>query len=244
MFGRIIEAIILLLGLLVTAFVVIAIPMKSYNEYKDYLAQIEQQNEENKQATDAPVADSYDAILDNEFASDKENTLNLVFSDGGAPGISTSGSHKVEVNNGSPESGGIGDLDNAGSYVYYEFVMDEPGTVDFIWNVAGSNYNSSTNANDGLEDMAAHMTVTIDGKPVNVSGIALPADGEYPWWNLQKIVIKDVVLDAGVHTFKCDITAKGGINVGSMTVCSTKDVSVRTASVTSVNVSVEGNKVY
>ncbi len=189
---------------------------------------------------DAPVADSYNAVLDNDFASAKDNILNLVYAKYGAWGIATSGSHKVEA--GSPASGAIGGLDKAGQYVYYEFVMDKPGTVDLIWNIAGSNYKNGGNA--GLADMAQHMTITIDGKPVDVSGIALPAEGQYPWWNLQNVVIKDVVLDAGVHTFKCDITAAGGLNVGSMTVKSTKDVNARGANVTSAKVSVEGEKVY
>ncbi len=192
----------------------------------------------------APVADSYTAAVDNSFASNKGNVLNLVFSVGGAWGINTSGSHKVEVDNGSPASGAIGGLDKAGQYVYYEFVTDKDGTVDIIWSIAGSNYNSSTKGNDGLADMAAHMTITIDGKPVDVSGIALPAEGDYPWWNLQNLVLKDVVLEAGVHTFKCDITAAGGLNIGSMTINSSKEVSVRSADITNAKVSVEGDKVY
>ena len=35
--GRIIEAIILIAGILATIAVVVTIPLKSYNEYKDYL---------------------------------------------------------------------------------------------------------------------------------------------------------------------------------------------------------------
>ena len=195
-------------------------------------------------AVDAPVADSYNAVLDNSFASNKDNILNLVYGNYGAWGVTTSGTHKVEIADGSPASGAIGGLDKAGGYVYYEFVMDKPGTVDLIWNIAGSNWDSSVGGNKGIADMAQHMTVTIDGKPVNVSGIALPIDDIHPWWNLQNVVIKDVVLDAGVHTFKCDITAAGGLNVGSMTVKSTKEVNARSANVTSAKVSVEGDKVY
>ena len=41
---RIIEAIVLLLGAVITVAIVIAIPLKSYNEYKDYLAQVEEMN--------------------------------------------------------------------------------------------------------------------------------------------------------------------------------------------------------
>ena len=63
MVGKIIEAIILLLGVFVAIFLIIAIPNKSYNEYKDYLAQIEQQNEENKQAQIKPVLESITVTL-------------------------------------------------------------------------------------------------------------------------------------------------------------------------------------
>ena len=63
MAGKIIEIIVLIAGLLLTAVIVVAIPMKSYNEYKDYLAAIEQQNEENKQAQIKPVLESITAEL-------------------------------------------------------------------------------------------------------------------------------------------------------------------------------------
>ena len=193
-------------------------------------------------ACDAPVADSYKATFNNEFSSVKENVLTLVYSNVGAWGVLTSGSHKVEVDAGSPASGGIGGLDKAGSYVYYEFVMEAAGTVDIIWNIAGSNWDGSGNA--GIADMAAHMTLTIDGKPVDISGLALSADGEYPWWNLQNLVIENVVLDAGVHTIKCDVNAAGGLNVGSMTIQSSKDVNVKKAEVQTADVVVEGDKIY
>jgi hypothetical protein len=62
---------------------------------------------------------------------------------------------------------------------------------------------------------------TIDGKPVEISGIALPAgtgsSTQEIWWNLQQIVVKDVELAAGTHTFTCVILADGaGINAGAM----------------------------
>ena len=63
MAGKIIEIIVLIAGLLLTAVIVVAIPMKSYNEYKDYLAAIEKQNEENKQAQIKPVLESIDVEL-------------------------------------------------------------------------------------------------------------------------------------------------------------------------------------
>lgn len=44
MAGKIIEIIILLAGLLITAAIAVYIPYKSYNEHKDYLAQIEEAN--------------------------------------------------------------------------------------------------------------------------------------------------------------------------------------------------------
>jgi len=193
------------------------------------------------QAVEPPVT-SYDAVLDNAFVSDKTNVLNLAFTNRGAWGIVTNGSHKLE--DGTPETGALGGLDAKGKYVYYEFVMEEAGTVDFIWNIAGSLYNSSTKGNDGIADMANYMTITIDGVPVNIGGIALPAGGTYPWWNLQNVVVKGVKLDAGVHTFKCDILGTGGLNVNTMTIQSTVNTSVRSAEFTSADIVAEGDKVY
>ncbi len=186
----------------------------------------------------------YGATINNDFASDKSNSLNIVYDDFGAWGVETNGNHEINIKEGSPASGAIGGLDKIGTYVYYEFVMDEAGVVDFIWNIAGSNWNSSTNSNDGLTDMAAHMTVTIDGIPVDISGIALSYEGQYQWWNLQNLIIDNVSLDAGVHTFKCDVTAAGGLNVASMTINATSDVYVRSADVTNASISLEGDKVY
>ncbi len=57
--GRIIEAIILIAGILATIAVVIAIPLKSYNEYKDYLAWIEEINKPEPK----PVLESISAEL-------------------------------------------------------------------------------------------------------------------------------------------------------------------------------------
>ena len=42
--GRIAEIIILILGILITAAVVVVIPLKSYYEYADYLARVEELN--------------------------------------------------------------------------------------------------------------------------------------------------------------------------------------------------------
>ena len=58
MAGKLIEIIVLLLGLLITAAIVVKIPLDSYNEYKDYLAQIEEQAKENAQAAIKPKLES------------------------------------------------------------------------------------------------------------------------------------------------------------------------------------------
>lgn len=58
MAGKIIEILVLLAGLLITAAIVIKIPLDSYNEYKDYLAQIEEQAKENAQAAIKPKLES------------------------------------------------------------------------------------------------------------------------------------------------------------------------------------------
>ena len=187
----------------------------------------------------APV-EELKAAVDNEFTSDKANVLNLVFSSGGAWGIKTNG-----VNKSSEFEGGIGGLDSAGKYITYEFYLSEAGTVDIIWSIAGSNWNGS--GNSGLEDMANHVVVTIDGKAVNVGGIALPAgDGvnTSAWWNVQQVVLKDVQLEAGFHSFHCDVPASGGLNVGSMTINSTSTIRVDSATVTNVDFVEKDGKLY
>lgn len=194
------------------------------------------------QRVNAPVADGYTAIINNDFASQKQNLLNLIYGKYGAWGVETNGKYKSEE--GSPE-GALGNLDSAGQYVYYEFTLDKPGRVDIIWSVAGSNYNSSTKSNDGIADMANHMTITIDGKPVDIGGLALPAgDGSLTWWNLQNLVIKDVALDAGLHTIRCNVNAAGGINAGPMTIRSDKKAEAKGAEVTKIDLVAREDKIY
>lgn len=194
------------------------------------------------QRVDTPVADSYDADIEADFSSIKQNTLNLTFGEYGAWGVETNGNYNDEE--GSP-NGAIGGLDKAGQYVYYEFVLDKPGRVDIIWSIAGSNWNASTQGNDGIADMAKHMTITIDGKPVDIGGLALPAgEGSLTWWNLQNLVIKDVALDAGLHTIRCNINAAGGINAGPMTIKSDKKADAKSADVTKIDLVVRENKIY
>ena len=169
--------------------------------------------------TPPPSTDgSYDANLDNSFASDKDLLGEYLW---GSEGVTVSGGNK---SNDDEYVNGIGGLDKANRGVTYTFTVDADGKVDFIWNVAGNKWNSGTNSNDGITDMASHMIVTIDGKAVDVSGIALPAGSgtaAQVWWNLQQVVIKDVQLTAGVHTFKCVITTDGaGLNVGAMEIYS------------------------
>ena len=156
---------------------------------------------------------SYEAVKDNTFESDKNLLLSLVAT---SEGVSLQGNSKASTE----YSGGIGGMDKANAGVTYTFTLDAAGKVDFIWNIAGSQYKSGV-PNLGLDDMSTNMVVTIDGKAVDVSGISLPA-GEGTttaeiWWNLQQIVIKDLELSAGTHTFQCVVLADGsGANVGPM----------------------------
>ena len=188
----------------------------------------------------APVADSYKAAIDNSFTSAKENAATIIYAKFDAWGVITNGEHKVEA--GAP-TGAIGNMDSAGKYVCYEFTIDKPGRIDIIWNIAGSNWDGSGNA--GIADMANHMTITIDGKPVDIGGLALPAgEGNLAWWNLQKFVIEDVALEAGLHTIRCDITAAGGLNVGPMVIEADKKVAPRSAEVTKIDLVTRGEKIY
>lgn len=188
----------------------------------------------------APVADSYKAEIDNSFTSAKENVLKLIYAKDGAWGIKTNGKYKEEA--GAP-AGAIGNMDAAGGYVYYEFTIDKPGRIDIIWSIAGSNWDGSGNA--GIADMANHMTITIDGKPVDIGGLALPAgEGDLAWWNLQQLVIEGVSLEAGLHTIRCDITAAGGLNVGPMVIEADKKVAPRAAEITGADLFIENDRVY
>ena len=193
------------------------------------------------QAASTPVADSYKATIDNEFDSDKANTLSIIYGKYKAWGVDTNGDYKDET--GAP-AGAIGGLDKAGKYVTYQFTLDKAGTVDFIWNIAGSKWNGS--GNDGLADMSAYMTITIDGKPVDISGLALPAGtGSTAWWNLQQFVINGVALEAGTHTFSCSIsTNAGGLNVGPMVIQSNKTVNARSAKVTHIDLVEKNGRLY
>ncbi len=190
----------------------------------------------------APV-EELKATIDNEFTSDKVNNVVILYNKYGAWGVDTNGSNKSEA--GAPV-GNIGGLDKADKYVAYEFYLSEAGTVDIVWSIAGSQWQSSTNSNIGLTDMGNHMTVTIDGEVINIGGIELlPGEGDFAWWNLQQIVIKDIQLDAGVHTFYCDIAADGaGLNVGPMSISSTSEIDVVKAVVTNVDLVEKDEKIY
>ena len=163
------------------------------------------------EAPTVPTETSYYGIKDNNFASSKALLKELKW---GSEGVTTSGTQS----NADEYIDGIGGLDKLDRSVTYTFTVDADGKVDFIWNIAGNKWNGS--GNDGLTNMADHMIITIDGKKVEVGGIALPAGTGTAtdiWWNLQQIVIKDVNLTAGEHEFKCIITTAGaGLNVGAM----------------------------
>lgn len=193
-----------------------------------------------KESASAPEAEKYSAVKNNDFTSDKSHQLEMHY-----------GSNGVSHNGGNDKSGVgegfMGGIDAVGEYVSYQFILESAGRVDLVWTVAGNNYKGGNNL--GIADMAKNMSITIDGKPVNVSGIELPAvngnDYNEMWWKLQKIVIEDIVLDAGMHTFRCDIIASGGVNIDDLTVYSTKPLSSEfKANVVSADISVEDGKLY
>ena len=193
-------------------------------------------------AVAAPVADSYKASIQNGFASQRANELVLKEGKYGSWGIILSGA-KLSTE----YDGGIGSFDEAGRKVTYQFYVGEDGYVDIIWTIASSNWDSATETNIGIADMAAHMTITIDGKPVDISGLELPkGDGVNTevWWNLQDFVVEGIALEAGVHTFECTVNVHGGLNVGYMTIKSNRDVHAKSVNVISADLVVEGGKVY
>ena len=172
------------------------------------------------------------ATVNNDYSTSYVNskvflidTAGTVISGGGTPNPTDN-----------PPEGGIGYLDAAGDYVEYYFITDEAGTFDLVWEVAGNYWKETgdSGTNLGIDDLAKYAKVTVDGIEVNVSGIALPAgdtaQGESLWWNLKKVVISGVKLDAGYHVVKMlDIsteeTGAAFPNVGSFTVYSDVNIS-------------------
>ena len=186
-------------------------------------------------AVAAPVANSYKATIQNGYASERANELIMKAAEKGAWGIT------LNVAKWSNEyDGGIGSFDEANRGVKYEFVLENSGYIDLLWAIAGANYDGSGNA--GLEDMAAHLTVTIDGKPVDISGLALPHGGQ--WWNLQDFVIEGIALEAGVHTIEVNTIAHGGLNIGYLSLSSNQKVNARSVKVLSADLVEENGRVY
>jgi len=161
------------------------------------------------------VIPAYSARVDAKFDSDKTLLWATDTFKYGDSEVATNGTEDK-----TNASGGIGNLDKSDKYITYTFTVDKDGVADFVWNIAGSKWNSSTGSNDGINNLGAYVAVTIDGKPVILDGIVLPAgsgDAKAIWWNLQKVVIENVELSAGTHTFTVDIlTSNGGINVASL----------------------------
>lgn len=196
----------------------------------------------NQSTTKEYVKQEYSSEIDNDFVSDKENTLDIVYGSGNGWAVNTNGALKED--NGSA-AGGIGSLGSAGKYVDYTFYLTEDSTVDLIWSVAPNYYMNSTN--NTIKNMAEHMVITIDGIPVNLSGLKLPAgDGTNTslWYNYSKLVIKDLELEAGVHHFTCHIVVEGGVNVEKLTVNSSSKAIVRDTTVTGADIYTENDRLY
>lgn len=202
------------------------------------------------EAADVPEK-SYKAFVNNSFTTTKKNSYVFKYGEHGAYGIITNGSFTLETDKGSPASGGIGSLDKNGSYVIYEFVLDKPGTVDIIWNVAGTHWKGDMNSNEGITNLKNCGRMYIDGKAVDINGVKLPGGtgngmGTSVWWNLNNVVISGVALDAGTHTFKYETYLEYyGPNVASMTVCSDKEIGVKAIeSVRTVDLIEEDGQIY
>lgn len=187
----------------------------------------------------APVADSYKAAIQNGYASNRVNELILKAGKYGSWGVTLIGD---KISASTEYDGGIGSFDEAGRTVRYEFVIDQDGYVDINWVIACSNYDSATKANSTMADMAAHMTITIDGKPVDINGLTLEDGGQ--WWNLHNFVIEGVALEAGLHSFQCTINAHGGLNVGYMSIKSNQGIHARSINVLNADIVAENGNVY
>ena len=171
----------------------------------------------------------YLAELDNGYESSLGNYIVFNYL---TAGTVVAGGSLASSSDGNVPEGGIGYMDAAGRYIEYMFNATEAGTFDLVFELAGNNY-AGPNVNDGLEDVAQFINLTIDGTPVKITeGIDLPAgtDGNI-WWNLQKIVIKGISLGEGNHVIKLANANTGTSgtahfpNVGNMTVYSDKTIS-------------------
>lgn len=158
------------------------------------------------------------AVIDESFESAKENKITLV---GGDNGVETNGN--VYTSNGK-----IGSLDKADKYVKYTFTLAADGKVDLVWKVAGNHWHASAGGegvagNIGVSDLGNIATVTIDGETVDVAGIALIPDTYTNYWYIHTVVIKDLNLSAGTHTFEIKLSGPG-LNVESLDICSNTTV--------------------
>jgi len=160
----------------------------------------------------------YVATIENDFTSTNSKSLKFVSSSVGT--YTNASANDEEFHN------GLGSFDSVEKYVSYVFNLEADGTVDFVWYVAGSLYDDTIKSNKGIEDLGKHLQVTIDGELVSVDGLALPAGtgNASVWWNMFNIVIKNVSLKAGEHTFKAEVIEKGGLNVAHMTVYSSAEI--------------------
>lgn len=178
-----------------------------------------------------PEQSLYKAERNDGFVSDKTLVKTFVFK---GAGTETEGGHVPNASDKAP-AGAIGGLDKATYYVKYTFTLSEATKVDFVFNVAGNAWDGK--GNSGLDDMGKHVSVMLDGQVVNVNGIELPAGSGTTtevWWNLKKVVLKDVELAAGTHTFYAEcITAGAGLNVGSMELYAESGIMVTGADVVS-----------
>lgn len=156
----------------------------------------------------------YVAVINNSYTSDKALLGEYRY---GSEGVTVTGGSKSKD---SEYVNGIGGMDKKDATVTYTFNVSADGKVDFVWNIAGNYWNGS--GNDGIKNAADHIKVTIDGKEVSFNGIELPAGtgtATQIWWNLQQIVINNVALTAGTHTFTCTILNDGsGLNIGAMNI--------------------------
>lgn len=185
-----------------------------------------------------------ETAVDNDFASTKDNSLTYVY---GSNGFDCH--EDIYINNGTtgPETGYKG-FDQVDRWVTYTFELTEAGKVDLVWRVAGSDWVGSSTENPGVDDLSLYFTITLGDLNIDVRGIVLPGgDGaEIPvWWNTQSLVIKDVELPAGKHTFKAVCHGGSGVNVESMTIYSDAAFKVvETAAISSANLVSKENKPY
>lgn len=116
--------------------------------------------------------------------------------------------------------------DSGVPYVKYVFDTSEHGYIDIDWLISGSRW-ARGGVNNGNTDVGSTVILTLDGSPINLSGISLvpPANDNKNFWCLEHLTVNDLWLTAGKHELYA-VAAENSmnINIGSLTIASDSEI--------------------